>query len=147
MTSSTVDPYHLERFVQAQQQAYAAALSEVKDGRKRSHWMWYIFPQIKGLGTSPISQLYAIQDASEAKAYLHHPVLGPRLLEITDALLNVDGRTAREIFGTPDDLKLKSCATLFASISPPDSVFEKVLTKYFNAEPDAETLRRLRRSS
>ena len=147
MTSSAVDPHHLERFVQAQQQDYAAALAEVKSGRKRSHWMWYVFPQIKGLGSSPTSELYAIQDASEAKAYLSHPVLGQRLIEITEALLNVDGRTARDIFGTPDDLKLKSCATLFASLSPPGSVFEKVLAKYFDAEPDIETLRRLRRSS
>ncbi len=137
------DPHDLGRFVQAQVGDYETALAEVRGGRKRSHWMWYVFPQIDGLGFSSMSRRYAIKSRAEAEAYLKHPVLGPRLVEICEAALGVEGRSAHEIFGSPDDLKLKSCATLFAAVSPPGSVFERVLQKYFRGERDGQTLRLL----
>jgi uncharacterized protein (DUF1810 family) len=102
--------------------------------------MWYVFPQFDGLGFSPTSRLYAIKSVAEAEAYLAHPVLGPRLLECAEAALVVEGRSAFEVFGSPDDLKLKSCATLFAQVSPPGSVFERLLDKYFRGERDGKTL-------
>src|SRR6476469_569507 len=116
-----VDPYDLQRFVRAQEHDYEEALSEIRGGRKRSHWMWYIFPQFDGLGFSSTSKQYAIKTVEEARAYLAHPVLGPRLNEIAESALNVDGRSANQIFGSPDDMKLKSSATLFASVSPDGS--------------------------
>ncbi len=137
------DSPSLDRFVQAQQQDYAVALAEVRNGRKQSHWMWYIFPQIQGLGLSEIAHTYAITDLAEATAYLHHPILGPRLLEITAAVLALEGRSAHAIFGDPDDRKLRSCCTLFAQVSPPGSVFEQVIAKYFDGKPDPNTLDRL----
>lgn len=137
------DPYDLERFVEAQARDYEQALSEVRGGRKRSHWMWYVFPQFEGLGSSATSRHYAIRSVEEAEAYLRHPQLGPRLLEIARALLDVEGRSASEIFGSPDDMKLRSSATLFARVSPPGSIFQQVLDRYFGGEPDAETLRLL----
>lgn len=130
----------LDRFLEAQQRDYAIALDEIRSGRKRSHWMWYVFPQIAGLGNSEMSRRYAIRDAEEAAAYLAHPVLGARLVEITTALLVLDGRSAREIFGTPDDMKLRSCCTLFAHVTQQDSVFAKVLGRYFSEGPDPSTL-------
>ena len=136
------DPYDLDRFVQAQAPDYDRALSELRDGKKRSHWMWYIFPQIEGLGTSPMSQRYSIKSAAEARAYLDHPVLGPRLRECAAVVRDIVGHSAPEIFGSPDDQKLRSCATLFAAVSD-DDVFEQVLQKYFDGQPDTETLRRL----
>ena len=136
------DPYDLDRFVRAQATDYDRALSELRDGEKRSHWMWYIFPQIEGLGTSPMSQRYSIKSAAEARAYLDHPVLGPRLRECAAVVRDIVGRSALEIFGSPDDQKLRSCATLFAAVSD-DDVFEQVLRKYFDGQPDKETLRRL----
>ena len=136
------DPHDLNRFVRAQEGVYDRALSEIRAGRKRSHWMWYIFPQIEGLGQSPMSQRYSIKSSAEARAYLDHPVLGPRLRECAAAVNSVAGRSAVEIFGPPDDMKLRSSATLFASVSD-DDVFEQVLEKYFNGQPDADTLRRL----
>lgn len=139
MTASG-DPFDLGRFVEAQSDDYETALAEVAAGRKRSHWMWYVFPQIDGLGSSPMAARYAIKSLDEARAYLDHPVLGPRLAEIAEAALSVEGRSAREIFGSPDDLKLRSCATLFAIASPPGSVFGRLLDKYFRGEPDARTL-------
>jgi uncharacterized protein (DUF1810 family) len=129
----------LERFVRAQQRTYATALAEIRDGRKRSHWMWYVFPQVAGLGSSEMSRRYALRNAAEARAYLGHPVLGPRLVECFTAALGVEGRTAQQIFGSPDDLKLRSCATLFARVTPPGSVFERVLDKYFEGQPDPRT--------
>lgn len=141
------DPYDLNRFVQAQEHDYERALSEVKNGRKRSHWMWYIFPQFDGLGFSAMSQRYAIKSVAEAKAYLGHPILGPRLIECAEAALSVKGRTAHEIFGSPDDMKLKSCATLFAYVSPPGSVFEQLLNKFFDGDRDQKTLGLLATSS
>jgi uncharacterized protein (DUF1810 family) len=139
----STDPFDLERFLLAQEPDYARALAEIKAGHKRTHWMWYIFPQLQGLGSSWISQRYAIKSAEEAKAYLEHPILGARLRECAEALLRIDGRTTAEIFGNPDDLKLKSCATLFASVSEPGSVFERILEKYYGGERDERTLQLL----
>ncbi len=134
------DPHDLDRFVRAQESDYATALSELKSGRKRSHWMWYVFPQFEGLGFSLTSRRYAIKSLAEAKAYLEHPVLGPRLRECAEAVLGVEGRSAHQIFGSPDDLKLKSCATLFQRVSPPGSVFGRLLEKYFAGESDQKTI-------
>ncbi len=137
------DPHDLARFVAAQEGDYEAALAEIRSGRKRSHWMWYIFPQFAGLGYSSMSRRYAITSGAEAEAYLRHAVLGPRLMAICEATLEVAGRTAHEIFGSPDDRKFQSCATLFATVSPPGSVFERVLQRYFQGERDEHTLRLL----
>ena len=137
------DPYDLNRFVRAQEQSYQQALSELERGRKQSHWMWYIFPQFDGLGSSPTSKLYSIKSMAEARAYLEHPVLGPRLAECAEAMLAVDRKSARAILGSPDDMKLKSCATLFARVSPPGSVFERLLDKFYDGERDDATLRLL----
>jgi uncharacterized protein (DUF1810 family) len=137
------DPHDLDRFVRAQAGDHERALAEVRSGRKQSHWMWYIFPQMAGLGFSEMSRRYAVKSRAEAEAYLQHPTLGPRLVEICEAALAVGGRSANEIFGSPDDMKLRSCATLFAAVSPPGSVFERVLQKYFRGEPDGLTLRLL----
>lgn len=138
-----MDPFDLSRFVQAQQQTYDQALSELQRGRKQSHWMWYVFPQLDGLGFSPITKRFSIKSEDEARAYLKHPTLGPRLLECAEAILSIEGKSAREILGSPDDLKLKSCATLFAHVSPPGSVFERILEKFYTGERDAATLRLL----
>jgi uncharacterized protein (DUF1810 family) len=134
----------LERFVEAQAHAYAVALAEVRSGRKRTHWMWFVFPQIAGLGFSEMSRRYAIASLDEARAYLEHPVLGPRLWAIAQAALDVPGRSALEIFGSPDDRKLRSSATLFAQVSEPGSVFHRLLGQYFDGEPDERTVRLLR---
>lgn len=130
----------LNRFVEAQQNDYAIALQEIKNGRKRSHWMWYIFPQIAGLGMSAMSQRYAIKDIEEAEAYLNHPVLGKRLIEISEALLVLGQKDPHEIFGSPDDLKLRSCMTLFAAVEGADPVFNQVLDQYFDGTQDQQTL-------
>jgi len=140
----TDDPYDLRRFLQAQADDYDQALSEIRSGRKRTHWMWYIFPQIDGLAVSSTAKHYSIKSVEEARAYLDHPVLGPRLLECAAAAVGVEGRSATEIFGFPDDLKLRSCATLFACVSPASSVFERLLGKYYGSVPDDKTLRLLR---
>jgi len=137
------DPFDLSRFVHAQEDVYEQALSEIRSGRKRSHWMWYIFPQFDGLGFSSTSKRYAIKSVAEAEAYLSHPLLGPRLLECAEAAARVEGKSANEVFGSPDDMKLKSCATLFACVSPPGSVFERLLDKYFQGRRDDKTLRLL----
>jgi uncharacterized protein (DUF1810 family) len=136
-------PEDLTRFVLAQEADYETALSEIRSGRKRSHWMWYIFPQYEGLGSSAMSRRYAIKSRAEAEAYLMHPILGPRLLECFEAVVGVEGRSVFEIFGHPDDMKLRSCATLFACVSPAGSVFDRLLEKYFRGERDAGTLRLL----
>jgi uncharacterized protein (DUF1810 family) len=141
------DPFELSRFVEAQRTSYERALEEISAGRKRSHWMWYVFPQIVGLGFSASARRYAIKSRAEAEAYLHHPLLGPRLEACAAAALGAERRSAREIFGTPDDLKLRSCATLFAEVAPSGSVFERLLDKYFDGEPDAETLRLLQKAA
>jgi uncharacterized protein (DUF1810 family) len=137
------DPHDLDRFVLAQADDYEQALAEIRGGRKRSHWMWYIFPQVEGLGFSSTSRRYSIRSLAEARAYLDHPVLGRRLVECAEAALGVEGRSASEIFGSPDDMKLKSSATLFASVTPPDSVFARLLDRYFGGERDGRTLRLL----
>ena len=131
----------LSRFIKAQKYDYEQALSEIRAGRKRSHWMWYIFPQIQGLGYSSTAQFYAIQSLQEAKDYLAHPVLGARLKEISSALLEIEGRSAYEIFGYPDDLKLRSSMTLFRMADLNCDIFEKVLEKYYDGEPDDLTVR------
>jgi uncharacterized protein (DUF1810 family) len=142
-SSAGTDPFNLARFVEAQTEDYARALAEVRSGHKRSHWMWYIFPQIEGLGFSSMSRRYSIKSLDEARAYLDHPVLGPRLVECAEAALGVEGRSAHDIFGSPDDLKLRSCATLFASVTPADSVFARLLDRFFEGNPDGKTLRQL----
>ena len=134
------DSYNLRRFVEAHEGVYAQALSELKAGRKRTHWMWYIFPQLAGLGSSSTAQFYAISGLDEAKGYLAHPILGPRLRECAQAVVAVQGRSAEDIFDFPDDLKLRSCATLFACVLPAGSVFQRVLEKYFGGKADAKTL-------
>lgn len=137
--------HDFERFLTAQSEDYDTALAEIKSGKKKSHWMWYIFPQFCGLGQSHTSRFYAINSKEEAKAYLHHPVLGKRLVEISEALLELENPDARTIFGRPDDRKLKSCMTLFSEISEnEDSVFNKVLNAYFDGERDRKTLQLIR---
>lgn len=131
--------YTLNRFLTAQERSYDAALAEIKAGRKRTHWMWYIFPQIAGLGMSSTAQYYSIQDRLEAEEYMAHPVLGARLLEISRALLTLESSDATAVMGYPDDLKLRSCMTLFAQVSD-DPVFEAVLDKFFGGHPDSRTL-------
>jgi uncharacterized protein (DUF1810 family) len=133
------DPHDLNRFMQAQEGAYERALSEIENGRKRSHWMWFIFPQFEGLGSSAMSRRYAIKSVAEAKAYLDHSVLGPRLMACTEALLSLEELSANQIFGFPDDRKLRSCATLFASVSPSGSVFHRLLDKYFQNKGDGNS--------
>ena len=146
MTHEHPDRDNLDRFVAAQDAAYQQAIAELRAGRKRSHWMWFIFPQIAGLGSSPTAQHYAIHDRAEARAYLEHAVLGPRLVECTETLLALTGATAAEVFGHPDDLKLRSSATLFAEISPPGSVFDRLLAKYYDGIRDPLTLEQLAQS-
>lgn len=136
------DRHDLNRFVQAQTAHYEQALAEIRSGRKRSHWMWYVFPQFAGLGLSTMSQRYAINSLAEAEAYLNHPVLGPRLRACAEALLCLEGRSAQAVFGTPDDLKLRSCATLFALVSPEGSVFQRLLDSFFQGEPDPAAIRK-----
>ncbi len=135
------DPHDLHRFVAAQSGVYETALEELRRGRKRTHWMWFVFPQLAGLGSSPMAQRYAISGLAEAEAYLRHPLLGPRLVECAQALLAIEGRSAREVLGSPDDLKLRSCATLFALVAPGGSPYERLLEKYYAGERDAATLR------
>ena len=134
------DPWNLARFVEAQQGDYEQALAEIRAGRKRSHWMWYVFPQFTGLGSSPTSAHYAIKSREEATEYLAHPVLGRRLVECAEAVLRINDRSAHEIFGSPDDMKLRSSATLFASVSPDVSVFHRLIDKYFEGQRDARTI-------
>ena len=138
--------YDLSRFLEAQKNSYDTALREIKAGRKRSHWMWYIFPQIRGLGYSAMAQHYAIRDLGEAREYVQHPVLGPRLIEISEALLALDGSDPRRVMGSPDDLKLRSCMTLFQCAAPDQPVFGKVLNKFYGGSPDGRTLEILSRS-
>jgi len=130
----------LKRFLDAQENEFERALAEIKRGRKQSHWMWYIFPQIAGLGLSETSRFYAIKDRTEAELYLAHPVLGARLVRISEALLEIEGKTANQIFGSPDDVKLKSSMTLFGSLENAHPVFQRVLDKYFNGTEDPRTL-------
>ena len=135
-----IDNNELIRFLDAQNHVYLNALSEIKNGRKSTHWMWFIFPQITGLGFSDTAIYYEIKNVDEAAAYLEHPILGKHLLEITTEVLNLNGKTAIQIFGTPDDLKLRSCMTLFANAKNTNTVFGEVLMKYFAGLPDERTL-------
>ena len=139
------DPHRLQRFVDAQDDdgTYESVLRELRDGRKRSHWMWFIFPQIAGLGQSPTSRRYAISSLEEARAYVEHPVLGPRLEECTRALLQRTGASARDIFGGIDALKLRSSMTLFHRADPDNALYSEVLDRYFGGEPDSATDRLL----
>ncbi len=137
------DPYNLQRFVDSQSPVYEQVISELRQGRKRGHWMWFIFPQISGLGRSPMAARFAISSRQEAEAYLNHPILGPRLRECTRLLTLVEGRTIQEILGYPDDLKFRSSMTLFARVTPDDRIFQDALDKFYGAEYDAMTLERL----
>lgn len=140
------DPFHLRRFVDAQEDAaiYARALSELRAGRKRGHWIWFVFPQIAGLGRSPLSQAYAIRSLEEARAYLEHPLLGPRLRESTEALLAADpGASAEAILGAIDAIKVRSSMTLFHRAAPEEPAFTAALDRFYGGEPDPETDRRL----
>jgi uncharacterized protein (DUF1810 family) len=140
------DPYQLSRFVEAQRTTYHSALEQIANGRKVSHWMWYVFPQLDGLGFSATATRYAIKTLAEARAYLAHPILGPRLVACAEAMLAVEGRSAREILGSPDDLKLRSCATLFAEAAGTHSVFHDLLERYFGGVRDDATLQLLRKA-
>jgi len=135
----SVDAFDLNRFLTAQAGQYDVAIGELRSGQKRSHWMWYIFPQINGLGMSATSKRYAITSADEARAYLNHPILGTRLTACADTLLSIDGRSAAEIFGYPDDMKLRSSMTLFKQVAGANSIFELVLNKYFAGTDDNAT--------
>jgi uncharacterized protein (DUF1810 family) len=141
--SNNNDKFDLGRFINAQSGVYDRVIAELRKGRKRSHWMWYIFPQIEGLGQSETTKYYSIKSLEEAREYLDHPVLGARLLECAEAVFAVEGKTVSEIFGYPDDMKLKSSMTLFSCVAGPDSVFVRVLDKYFQGERDNRTLQLL----
>ena len=130
----------LKRFLDAQENDFERALAEIKRGRKQSHWMWYIFPQIAGLGSSETSRFYAVKTLAEAELYLAHPVLGARLVEISEALLEIEGKTANQIFDSPDDMKLKSSMTLFGALKNTNPIFQSVLDEYFNGTNDLRTL-------
>lgn len=143
MTSIADDPHDLRRFVDAQNPVYAQVCAELRRGWKTTHWMWFVFPQIAGLGHSPRARTYAISSFEEARAYLNHPILGPRLLECTRLVNSVQGRSVHEIFGSPDDLKFRSCMTLFAKAAPGETAFRDALDTYFNGEADPRTVERL----
>jgi uncharacterized protein (DUF1810 family) len=143
MTSA--DPYHLQRFIDAQRASYTRAVNELKAGRKQSHWMWYIFPQIQGLGRSAMSQKYAIASLDEAKAYLDHPILGPRLRECTRLVTAMKGSPIEDILAYPDDLKFHSSMTLFAHAAADNQIFLDALKNFFHAEFDGATLARVLR--
>jgi uncharacterized protein (DUF1810 family) len=137
------DPHHLDRFVAAQAETFESALAELKRGRKTSHWMWFVFPQIAGLGLSEMSRRYAVASRDEARAYLDHPLLGPRLIAGVEAVTAVEGRSAHQIFGAPDDQKFQSCLTLFEQVASVPEVFAAALDKYYDGRRDARTLRAL----
>ena len=143
MVTERDDPHDLERFVAAQAPVFGQVLEELGQGRKATHWMWFVFPQIAGLGLSAMSRRYAIASLEEAQAYLAHPVLGPRLRQCTGILLGIEGLSARAIFGSPDDMKLHSSMTLFARAAPEEALFGQVLDRYFDGRPDRATLERL----
>lgn len=141
--AATNDPFDLQRFVDAQEPIYGTVIEELTAGRKRSHWMWFIFPQLRGLGSSPTAVRFAISSADEARAYLAHGLLGPRLRECAGLVARIDGRAADEIFGWPDDMKLRSSMTLFARASDDNADFVAVLDKFYSGEEDPATLARL----
>jgi uncharacterized protein (DUF1810 family) len=137
------DPYNLRRFADAQDPVFERVRQELESGRKTSHWMWFVFPQLAGLGHSSMARLYAISSKEEAEAYLRHPILGARLRECAQWVNRVEGRSIEQILGPPDDLKFRSCMTLFARVDPGEPVFQEALRKYFGGEPDPLTLDRL----
>jgi uncharacterized protein (DUF1810 family) len=137
------DPFDLARFVAAQDGVYDTALAELQAGRKRTHWMWFVLPQLRGLGSSPTAERYGLSGVDEARAYLAHPVLGPRYRACVDAVNGLQGRTAHEVFGSPDDLKFRSSLTLFLAAAPGESAFRKALDAFYGGEPDPRTLERL----
>lgn len=139
------DPYNLRRFIDAQEEVIEQVRTELRRGRKQTHWMWFIFPQIQGLGSSPMAQKFAISSSQEAKAYLENPILGPRLAECTRLVNAIEERSISDIFGYPDDLKFRSCVTLFAQAAPNEDAFQQALSKYFKAEQDSATLALLRK--
>ena len=141
-----MDTYDLGRYVHAQAPVYHTVLEELRAGLKQTHWMWYIFPQLQGLGQSQMARFYAITSLEEAHAYLLHPVLGARLVECAQAVLSVPGKSAQEILGSPDDFKLRSCMTLFASVENAPPVFNQVLEKYYQGLPDSYTVKILRQN-
>ena len=133
------DPHHLDRFLTAQAPVFAEVLDELRSGRKRSHWMWFVFPQLRGLGTSAMAQHYGIASLDEARAYLAHPVLGERLRECCALMLAVPARSAHDILGSPDDLKFRSCLTLFALAAPQEALFRQGLERFYGGQPDPRT--------
>ena len=144
---AATDPFDLQRFVTAQAPVMAAVQAELAAGRKRSHWMWFVFPQLRGLGSSSMAEHYGIASLEEARAYLAHPLLGPRLRACCALLLQVEGRSANQVLGSPDDLKFRSCLTLFAAAAPDEPVFRQALEKYYGGEPDPRTTSALERAS
>jgi uncharacterized protein (DUF1810 family) len=134
------DPHDLERFIEVQSRVMEQVRSELRQGIKRGHWMWFIFPQIRGLGSSPTAVHFAIASREEAAAYLKHPILGPRLVECTQLAMDVKGRTSEQIFSEIDSMKFRSCMTLFAQVTLKEPIFEQALQKYFDGEPDELTL-------
>jgi len=143
-TYSSKDPFALQRFVEAQTTVYEEVVSELRRGFKRTHWIWFIFPQITGLGHSHMAKKFSISSLAEAEAYIEHPLLGSRLRECTRLVNQVEGRSIQQIFGYPDDLKFRSSMTLFTHATPDSTLFQEALQKYFNGEPDALTIDRLR---
>ena len=139
----TDDPYDLQRFVDAQEQIYGTVTAELAAGRKRSHWMWFVFPQLRGLGSSPTAVRFGISSADEARAYLAHDLLGSRLRECARLVARIDDRSARDVFGWPDDMKLRSSMTLFARTADDNADFVAVLDKFYGGEEDPATLERL----
>ena len=137
------DPYNLQRFVDAQEPVYARVREELEGGRKRTHWMWFVFPQIQGLGSSPMAQRFAIASLSEAEAYMRHPILGERLREATEDVISVEARPIEDIFGFPDCLKFHSSMTLFVRATNDNKVFVEALSKFFDGKLDPDTLRSL----
>ncbi|KOF19864.1 calpastatin [Ensifer adhaerens] len=140
------DPFMLQRFVDAQERVYAAALDELRRGRKETHWMWFVFPQLAGLGNSPMAERFAVSGLAETRAYLAHPILGPRLIDCTETVNGITGRSAHEIFASPDDMKFRSSMTLFSKASAAGNVFGQALDLYFAGEEDRRTLELLGRS-
>ncbi|MCU1240272.1 MAG: Calpastatin [Candidatus Acidoferrum typicum] len=143
MKMSANDPYDLQRFVQAQSSCFERVCSELREGQKQSHWMWFVFPQLRGLGSSPLAVRYAISSREEAQAYLKNSILGPRLTHCTELVLTVEARSVKQIFGSPDDLKFRSSMTLFANVTSENMVFKDALQKYFAGEPDHLTIDRM----
>ena len=141
--SENAADFNLNRFVTAQEKLYETVVAELRNGNKQTHWMWFIFPQIDGLGTSSFAKLYAIKSISEAKAYFNHPVLGSRLLECSNIMLSIKNKSANDSLGFPDCVKLQSCMTLFSIIFPLEKVFTEVLTKYYTNEKDNRTIQLL----